>query len=172
MRIWVITDTHFNHTQKMIEYCNRPLNYEERIISAVKATTDTDDVLIHLGDVSLGKEEKWHRLLTDAALCRTWLIRGNHDGKSISWYLDHGWDCVCRSCEIKMFGLRILFSHMPREDNGYDLNVHGHFHNSDHHLHEPELVAIKNEKQYLLSIEYTEYKPILLDTIVKQFNRN
>ncbi len=173
MKIWLITDTHFNHVNKMIEYCNRPPDYEERIDNGLKMLCsgnnfDEKTILIHLGDIAIGKDkESTERIVKNTPSIERILIRGNHDKKSSSWYIEHGWDFVCESVNLGFMGKNILLSHKPMVDFGYDINIHGHFHNTDHHNHEPELQAIKNDKQYLLAIEHTNYQPVLLDTIIK-----
>ena len=90
-------------------------------------------------------------------------------GNSVPWYLDHGWDFAGESFSMNMYGLEILFSHVPKKDSGYGLNIHGHFHNNDHRSHEPELVAIKNERQLLVACEFENYAPVKLETLVKRF---
>jgi len=61
---------------------------------------------------------------------------------------------------------KILFSHKPQIDTGYDLNIHGHFHNSDHRRQEPELKAIANPKHHLIMMEH-HYEPQSLRSIVE-----
>ena len=95
------------------------------------------------------------------------LIRGNHDRKSANWYLDHGWDMVCDGFRLEVFGKKILFTHVPQKDDGwFDLNIHGHFHNSDHRSCEPEFVKLLTDKHILLSLENTDYKPVLLEKLI------
>jgi len=172
MKTWLITDTHFNHVDKMIKYCNRPPNYEERIdngLRMLKKNINEKTILIHLGDITIGKdEEATERIVRNTPSIARILVRGNHDKKSSSWYVSHGWNFVCESLSLEFMGKNILLSHKPMPDSGYDINIHGHFHNTDHHSHEPELQAIKNDKQYLLAIENTNYQPVLLDNIIKK----
>lgn len=165
MRYWLTTDTHLGHS-KMIEYCDRPENFSEVILRNLRQCVKHEDILIHLGDICIYNDVKWHlQLLTVPG--RHWLIRGNHDKKSNSWYLEHGWGMVCEQFQDRIFGKRITFSHKPVVWNGeYDINVHGHFHNVDHRRHEPELLAIKNGYQKLLALEYTNYMPITLEKFI------
>lgn len=179
MKIWLITDTHFGH-DKMIPYCGRPEGFEEVILQNLSVLND-HDVLVHLGDICIGKDAYWHEELMHRVNGRKWLLRGNHDGKSDSWYLSHGWDFVGEQFLIERYGRKILFSHVPQKDTGYfDVNIHGHFHNSLHRLLEGKYVidgekernkedlAVLTEKHKLLAIEYTEYKPVLLDTFIQE----
>ena len=107
--------------------------------------------------------------------CKKWLVLGNHDHKSNHWYLNNGWDWVGRQFKWKYGGKYILFSHIPQpDDRWFDINIHGHFHNSDHRKRELELVAIYTNKHYLLAIENINYQPVLLTTILskRQFNQS
>lgn len=172
MNYWITSDTHLGH-DKMVEYCMRPQDHSEVILNNLKKMdSKPGDVLIHLGDICIGNEEIWqnelYRALSEKGLI-IWLTKGNHDKKSDKWYLERVFHFVCETFTINMYGLNILFSHKPIKDNGYDLNIHGHFHNSDHKRHEPELVAIKNNKQFLYAQEYEDYRPITLKSIIRRF---
>lgn len=160
MNFYVITDTHFGH-EKIHEFCDRPKGFENRILTAIHHTVSYDDVLIHLGDICWGDDVDWHIQLKNSCPGKMWLVRGNHDKKSTSWYLSHGWDCVVSTLTLKMFGQVILMSHKPQIDTGYDINIHGHFHNNDFRNHESDLRAIKNNKQKLVMIEHG-YRPFRL----------
>lgn len=167
MNYWIITDTHLGH-DKMQEFCGRPEGFENEILLSL-SKIPFDNVLIHLGDICIGEDEAWNKLLLESASCRyKWLVRGNHDRKSMAWYLDHGWDFVADSFSMDIFGGVILFSHIPKVDTGYWMNIHGHFHNSDYRRHEPELIKIKNQRQILVAMEYNNYQPFNLKTLVEK----
>jgi len=161
MNYWIITDTHFGH-DKMIEMCNRPLDFASRILENIKNTVKEEDVLIHLGDVCFYDEKKWNLLLMKECKGSGWLIKGNHDKKSNSWYLNHNWDFVADQIVITMFGERIALSHKPiLAHSDFDINIHGHHHNTLHHP-EDNITA----KHKLLFIEHT-YAPINLRKLVE-----
>lgn len=166
MKYWLITDTHFNHKKQMMEYCGRPEDYETQLYESMEAIPK-EDVLIHLGDICIGNDESVHKQL-QALSCQRYLIRGNHDQKSDKWYLEHGWDAVADAMILRISGVHTLFTHIPHPDIGYGINIHGHFHNSDHRRHEPELEAIRNPRQHLIAVEYTGYKAIPAETFIKQ----
>lgn len=162
----------------MIDYCGRPIGFEELLLKELKVVSD-HDVLIHLGDFCIGKDEYWHNEFMRTVNGKKWLLRGNHDGKSNSWYLDHDWDFVGEQILDTYFGKKILFSHVPKKDIGeFDLNIHGHFHNSLHRLLEGKYVvdgekernkedlAVLTAKHKLLAVEFTEYKPVLLEKFI------
>ncbi len=168
MNYWLIPDTHFGH-DNMIEYCGRPLEFEKLIFANIAKTVKDSDLLIHLGDICFGKDEYWHTELQKIR-CKKWLVKGNHDSKSVAWYLSHGWDFVCNSFTLNLFGSEILFSHRPVRENGFAINIHGHFHNSDYKRYEPDLAEILTEKHILLALEHNSYLPYNLKTIVEKHN--
>lgn len=177
MNIYLISDTHFNHN-KMVEYCNRPENHTELIkknLFVFNSTIRKDDVFIHLGDVCIGKDEEIHNEVIVPLACKKWLVKGNHDRKSDSWYMNHGWDFVADSFKGKYFGKEILFSHCPMKDDGkFDVNVFGHFHNNLSRLLEGRYVvegeeernkedlAVLTGKHRLFVLEDRDYKPVKL----------
>ena len=169
MNIFLCADSHLGHA-KIIEYCYRPTDFEDKILKGLKRL-DKESILIHLGDFCIGEDEKWHKEFFNHSNARRHiLVRGNHDmSKSDTWYYDHGWDFVCKTFTAKYFGKKILFSHIPKmrlTHGNYDINVHGHFHNSNHRRHELKLRLIKNKRQKLLAIENTDYSPVLLKTFL------
>ena len=166
MNIYIISDTHFNHTDQMIAYCGRPEDYNERLWNSLKIIND-DDILIHLGDICIGKDSYVHNKLQEFKFGKI-LVRGNHDRKTNTWYLNNGWDFVCEEFKDTLFGKNILFSHKPKPwDGEYNINIHGHFHNSDYRRNEPELFKIVNGYHKLFALEYNDYKPIKLDKFIQ-----
>lgn len=174
MKYWITTDTHFGH-RKLEEYSGRPSNFEDLIWKGLEKLTTTD-CLIHLGDVCIGKDSEWHKKIQTLD-CRLILVKGNHDGQSNSWYLEHGWDFVCDSFSMKFGGKNILFSHEPQDIGKFDLNIHGHFHNNLHRLLEgryvidgeeernKDILCVLTPKHKLLAIEDTNYQPVKLETL-------
>ncbi len=168
MNIWLCSDTYFAH-KKILEYENRPKDYEAKIFKGLM-TIPENEMLIHLGDVSLGKDEEMMQKYIAPLKCKKTLVLGNHDKKSIDWYLQRGFDSVCYRMTIKAFGYEILFSHPPRPDNGYDLNIHGHCHSQKRLI---EFEPTMNDKQWLVNIMDTNYQPIKLKTFIeKKLNVN
>ena len=163
VNIWVITDTHFGH-DKMLQYCNRPLAFEQKTLNNISKVVQQKDILIHLGDFCIGQDEYWHNEFMKYCPGKRWLVRGNHDRKSMSWYFRHGWNFVGDVVCLDVFGKHIVLSHKPIDDTlstSTDwINVHGHLHNT---LHHPECHAINHHK--LLIIEH-HYTPILLKNFV------
>ena len=95
MNYWVISDTHFGH-DKISECFGRPKDFEKKILKSLNFVRE-EDVLIHLGDFCIGKDAYWHEKFMshfekESYGAKLWLIKGNHDHKTKTWYFDKGWD--------------------------------------------------------------------------------
>jgi calcineurin-like phosphoesterase family protein len=115
-KIWLFTDPHFGH-DKLVSEGFRPQGYDDLILGNLKRCVRPGDLLICLGDVCWNNDAYWHDLLAKIPATK-WLCLGNHDKKSLSWYLSNGWSWVGRSCSIELYGKCILFSHCPVKDTG------------------------------------------------------
>ena len=170
-KIYLVSDTHFNHL-KMWEY-GREIDFEFKLYKNLMELTEAD-TLIHLGDVCIGKDLDVHRIIISNLRCRKILVRGNHDNKSINWYLDNGWDLVVDKMTMRYKGKKILFTHIPHELSfSYDINIHGHLHtferaDNDTGVNRIDEMNFDYNPNYhkLISSEYLDYKPILLDKYV------
>jgi calcineurin-like phosphoesterase family protein len=172
MKFWIIADMHLGH-KKLIEDKLRPEGYSDKILNNIRKTVGIHDILIDLGDVCFEDCGDWHAKLEHLP-GKKWLIRGNHDKQTLSWYICHGWDMICDSLFLEIFGKRILFSHVPMKDSGYDINIHGHFHNFSMETVEkiePDLFKILTPKHYLVSLEKSHYQPISLEYICKHLHQ-
>jgi len=160
---WIISDTHFSH-KKMKEYCYRPDNFEEITKKSLLNLVKENDVLIHLGDVCIGNDIDNNNFFKQLKSYNI-LVLGNHDSKSINWYMKNGWDFVCSRFDIKKFGKKIAFTHRPiiTMDCYNDINIHGHLHNGIHRKDE----FILKDYNKLFSLEKNNYKPILLEDLLK-----
>jgi calcineurin-like phosphoesterase family protein len=157
---WVFTDPHFNHP-KLVERGNRPLGYEGLVQASWIELVQPTDFVYCLGDVCMKKPGDSHDQYVRPMPGRKILIRGNHDDQSDTWYLAHGWDEVYDTLLVEHHSRRVLLSHIPKPDNNsYDINVHGHFHNDAHRANSPEMLAIKSPKHRLLALECVDYKLI------------
>lgn len=163
MKYYIISDTHFNHDE-IIDYCDRPDNHEEILMKGM-ANINKHDALIHLGDICMGNDHIVHLNIIQFVHCKKILVLGNHDSKSASWYLDHGWDFVCDSFKMKYGGKNICFSHKPQPwDGDWDLNIHGHLHNLGHR--DSEYKDLKKWHR-LYSPELMNYKPVELNRFIQ-----
>ena len=164
-RIWVVADTHCGH-DKLVEYCDRPKDHSERISKSLFRMIEYGDVLIHLGDICIGDDLKQHNKYIKPLLCKKWLIKGNHDRKSNTWYLSNGWDMVCDSIQATYFGREICFSHVPKRVGSFDgINIHGHCHNNLR-TDDPKMKKlITRDHHRLVKMEHN-YEPVLLKSII------
>lgn len=162
MRYWITTDTHLGH-DNIGKYCNRPDDYNKRIMNGLKVLKEAD-ILIHLGDVAF-KDGGWEEKYLNAIPCRKWLVKGNHD-KSYTWHLEKGWDWVGESMILERFGKRIEFSHKPTPIMNCDIQIHGHFHNTPPEYWKGYLKEVISDKHYLLILEDIDYQLVTLKSVV------
>lgn len=148
---WVITDTHFYHAA-MVYLCHRPDDFGEQIIANWKRLVQPEDTVIHLGDVA------WKDITINKLPGRKILVRGNHDSKTDTWYMENGFDFVCNSFTLNRYGVNALFTHKPELFHSYDINICGHTHG---------LLKINSPCAILdLSLEKYGYKPWLLSEVM------
>jgi len=169
-RIFVTADMHLGHTG-LSDDGHRPKDFGELIVKRMGLLLNPSDILIDLGDVCWGDYDYWFERLKHID-CIKWLVRGNHDKKSVSWYLEHGYSSVTDGFRLEMFGKRIMFSHEPvRDDGWFDLNIHGHFHSfglDRVREMEPDLFKILTARHKLVSLEALHYEPVKLQRIVEE----
>src|SRR2546430_2650503 len=126
MKTYIISDTHLN-VDNIKTYCDRPGDFTERIDRNVKATVKSDDLMIHVGDVGIGPYPGYVQIV------KSWpgrkvLVRGNHDGKSPTWWMEKGgFDFACDA----MIYRGAYITHKPSNflPEGTSINIHGHLHN-------------------------------------------
>lgn len=166
MKYWIISDTHMQHAN-ILKWCERKEGYEEVILKSIWDNVGVDDVLIHLGDVAWKNPMDWNMAVNEGCRGRTWLVKGNHDRNTHSWYLGRGWDFVADSFMLNRFGKRILFTHVPQAKAGYyDINIHGHLHTMGHH--DEEYQKTKHDGQILIEIE-SHMGVKSLDSVLNKF---
>lgn len=158
-RTWLTTDTHLFH-KRLAEAGLRPENFHDRVVSEWRANITTDDLVIHLGDVALGRRSAVAELLPTLP-GRKVLVRGNHDKESDGWYMNHGFMIVVESMVFR----DVLLTHRPTDalPKGAVGNVHGHLHNLPHHA---ELDGIRQPWHLLLALEDTNYRPVIFEKFV------
>jgi len=127
MKIWLITDTHFNH-KNMVELQYRPVDFDRVIVDNWKRLVSEDDIVIHLGDVIMGQKGTLGDIIKELPGHKV-LVTGNHDEKP-GWFLKKGFDFACHAFELN----HIYFTHEPAEvlPPNCAHNVHGHTHGNGH----------------------------------------
>lgn len=166
MKVYIISDTHFNHAA-IKDYCQRPDDHEKLLWDGIEKIKP-EDCLVHLGDICIGEDALVHAYIQGLD-CRKVLVMGNHDSKSWSWYMEHGWDFACDSFKLKYCGKNICFSHKPQPwDGDWDINVHGHLHNLGHHDKEYHRLGTLREWHRLYAPELMGYAPIELSKFIQK----
>lgn len=172
--IWVISDTHFNHTN-ILNFKDsksgkpiRPMfgdvrEMNEVMIQRWNESVRPGDIVYHVGDVFFGDKEQfkamWPRLMGSKRL-----IVGNHD--DIAFLCAGGF--FKKVSETRLFKEhRLILSHRPLHESQMDIgppgnttkvmNVHGHIHQN------------KSPKgpYYNVSVENTDYRPIHIEDLAK-----
>lgn len=154
--IWVISDTHFGHSN-IIKYCNRPFKSSEEmddvLIKNWNNVVKDGDIVYHLGDVYMGKAPQFLRNLKG----RKRLILGNHDnGKD--QLLNQIFEKIMVWRMFPEFGL--LLTHVPVHESTLNptkcpINVHGHIHEK-----QPP-----SKNHVCVSVEHTNYTPVNINKL-------
>jgi len=127
---FVIADLHFGH-KNIIQYETRPEDYEELTVAKWNQHVEKHDQVLVLGDLTLAGRD-YTKKYTERLHGKKFLIKGNHDGNTETFYLECGFTVV--EPILKTFAnswgkLRVLFTHEPVEPlpEGW-FNIHGHVH--------------------------------------------
>lgn len=157
MKTYFIADTHFGHTN-IIKYCNRPFSnveeMNEELIKYWNSVVNEDDIVYHLGDFAFKNGDITN--LVSKLNGKIYLIRGNHDDKSINYYNAHGLEVIPTRTLIE--DKKIILSHRSIPDRDIPagfINVHGHIHNKP-----LEDEGFSKELHKCVSVEVIDYKPI------------
>lgn len=169
MNYIITTDTHFGH-KNIEKFGHRPKGFEELILENLEKYANHTNVLIHLGDICWKNDRYWNRQLTSMPYHKKWLVLGNHDKKSVSWYLSNGWDVATDRLTVTYNNKLISFTHKPYPLIAEDLNIHGHFHNiSEEKIkkEEPNLSQYYNDGEHMLLALEHHYTPFHLNHLIK-----
>jgi len=164
-RIFLIADTHFGHAN-IIKYENRPFPdpdaMTESLINLWNSVVSKNDDVYLLGDFSMYNKER------STEICRRLngrkiLIMGNHDDKSVQYYLDCGFYMVSKHPVI-LENYWIL-SHEPMyvNDNMPYANIYGHVHGSAQY-------STYSAQSCCVCVERTGYKPIPFEDIKEKIS--
>jgi calcineurin-like phosphoesterase family protein len=164
MRRFVISDTHFAHTN-IIKYCDRPFSsaeeMDETMIANWNSVVTPDDFVYHLGDFAFGRGSKeliepYARRLNGRII----LIRGNHDRETNGWYERKGfWSVYGGEFFHYPMDDKVLLSHRPYPTKLPYINIYGHIHN---------LFEITSPNYKCVCVEKLNYTPIDLDELIKE----
>ncbi len=162
---YIISDHHFFH-KNIVEYAQRPVDHMEILVAEHNAVVKKEDRVLFLGDLSFADKEKTGLMISRLNGTK-YIILGNHDRHNDSWYQDIGFEVSESIFKVFVDGkdsYPIIFSHRPvpfLPESYY--NIHGHIHR-----------GVKTDfplspKYFNASCEVLNYKPILLEDIIKTF---
>lgn len=162
--LWLTSDTHFGHDKVVNTFHLREWGFEEDIITNWNNLVGKKDIVLHLGDLTMvGKEQtqKWTRQLRG----RKYLIKGNHDNRTDSWYADCGFTVIPPVFYIpnQFKPERVIFTHEPVLDlpqNWY--NIHGHLHGNSHRK------VITTPSHIDVGVDCWELTPLTLGNVLKE----
>jgi calcineurin-like phosphoesterase family protein len=182
-RVFVCADHHFGH-ENIIGYCRRPYKnaqqMDRRLVQRHNEVVAPEDTVLFLGDVTMHGPEKidWLRGIIQSMHGTKHLIFGNHDRLKWHQYLDVGFATVHSYLEqdavVETNGsgalparfrtyrnVTVNMCHDPAwAQDPSRLWVCGHLHNN--YFTAPSHIAI-------VSVELTEYRPVLLTKIIDGF---
>ena len=160
-KIWIISDTHFNHPA-IIDFEDRPKDYQAQIIRKWNNNVSDDDIVLHLWDVIFDRPSELEEILSLLKGTKI-LVRWNHDKRPINFYLRKGFDFAMDSFEFTYWWKDILFTHIPKTKlKEWQINIHWHCHSKWHR----EFNLTSNHLLYSAEIE--NYMPLLLTNMLKR----
>jgi calcineurin-like phosphoesterase family protein len=168
MKRYIIADPHFFHYRIGV-YCGRPDNFTDKIITNWRNTVTDKDIVYVLGDVILHADFKLKDIM-DNLPGRKFMVRGNHDKKSDTWYLNNGFDAIS---DAMMVG-DILLTHKPQKDlsTWVKYNVHGHLHNLKlDDVGFGEVYDYLTKKHILYAPELRDYRPVDIQKLIADHER-
>ena len=167
MTVFFTSDTHFGH-ENVIKYCGRPYEstkqMDDAIISNWNAVVGKDDIVWHLGDFCLCRSTDIGGYF-DRLHGHKYLVIGNHDNKSKSYYKRLGFLEVYDYVDLCEFHL----CHYP---------IEGDSHFEDRYLHKrpkvldkwilsghvPEKWKIK-DNCFNVGVDVNGFKPISMEQV-------
>lgn len=169
-QFFLVADTHFDH-EKLTTW-GRPENFSELIVENWNKVVGKKDSVLHLGDLSMcGKEKTIH--YTKRLNGNKFLIRGNHDDNSETWYNDCGFTVIEPIFKIIKDKYdnwnKFLFTHepvVPLQDSFF--NIHGHLHGNMHRGNVPEG---RGWQYFDVGVDCINYTPIRLYDVLDWFKR-
>lgn len=138
MTVWFIADTHFGH-RRILELSGRPFPnlavMEKTILSNWAARIADDDIVWHLGDLTVDSQSEHGLSLLAGLPGRKRLIAGNHDacwpGKRDFHHYQADYFAVFESvtafARTRINGESVLLSHFPYIGDHTDTDRHDQF---------------------------------------------
>jgi calcineurin-like phosphoesterase family protein len=158
MTIFFTADTHFGHAN-IIKHCNRPFSdtreMDAELIKRWNETVSPEDVVWHLGDLSLSTNLAYLTPIVQQLNGRKRLIYGNHDRCRIQEYYAMGFEFVSITPIAHLGQGPMILSHEPIY-NGIlqSRNIFGHVHDTE----------VEHEG-ICVSVERHDYRPVAFDFV-------
>jgi len=161
--VFLTADLHFGHA-KIIKYENRPFNsveeMDEAMIKNWNGVVSKKDKIFVVGDVSFHNKERTTEIIQQLNGNKI-LIIGNHDQRSIQWWMDAGFDEVSNYPII--YKEWIVIQHEPPtyiNDAMPYFYIYGH-------VHSTEMYRTITKQSACVSAERWEYTPVNLEKIIE-----
>lgn len=167
-QIYVTSDTHFGH-KNMIKWGHREEGFDQKLVDVWNSIVFKKAIVLHLGDLTMCNKETTLKY-TSQLNGQKFLILGNHDKNSVTWYKDIGFT-VIPNAYYQHKGSHYLFTHEPVESLPADwFNIHGHLHGNGNRLDETRWIA--ESKQHIdVGVDPMQYKPVQLLQLMNDFGR-
>jgi calcineurin-like phosphoesterase family protein len=169
--VWLYSDPHFGHNN-IIKYCNRPFKtteeMNETLLNNYKNVITDSSLVYFLGDMSFGRQERkeqtpkwWCEQLPGTIVS---YIKGSHDHgiRPTMLKLPKNVQKIVTEDDIQVEGIKFHLQHEPYFHNGereFDWLIHGH-------VHEAKPMWNVSSNSINVSVEATNYAPVLLYNIV------
>ena len=173
-KTWVYSDPHFYHANicKFTNFDGSPLRpwdevnqMTEDMIEWYNELVDDQDRVYILGDVAFSARTM--REVVARLKGRKVLVPGNHEPPKMRKYFDL-FDDVRGYVVKKGFVMSHIPIH-PESLSRWELNIHGHLHNNTVKTQEGDrLLAPDDVRYYCACVERTNFRPKLLDDILKE----
>jgi calcineurin-like phosphoesterase family protein len=178
--LWLISDTHFGH-KNIVRFQARPESHEVIMLDNWIRRVPDGAVLLHLGDVFLGKQgnpERWARVISRMPGDK-FLILGNHDKAKRRIYEEvAGFEIVPPFIQNGVaFSHRPITPEYPMYDEGtkrdvlddvaagWHTNVHGHTHSN---AYRPDGTFLEDKRYINVSVEVTDLAPVQLGNVLNR----
>ena len=164
IKTFLVADTHWGHESictfstkhgNQLRPWNSAKEMDEMMVQLWNETVRPKDKVIHLGDVAMRQE---HVKTMSRLNGKKVLIKGNHDVFDLATYTPYFYDILgCLSLN------RFILTHIPVSEHQqyrYKGNIHAHLHSE----------SLPDPWYQCVSVEQTEFKPILLDEVMMRYD--
>lgn len=151
---YIITDTHLKLNElfgPFKKWFKTVKDYNDAFIKNWNSVVTDDDIIVHLGDV--GDRDAIEEILPKLN-GRKWLVLGNHDKLSKSFYEKYFEQVFPKKVSISK---RIVLSHLPTKVDDDEINLHGHTHE----------IVLKSKNHINMCQEIQGFKPVSIKRFEK-----